>query len=226
MLLSALAAASVTAAAEKTIVGTSRADVLHGTRGPDKIEGKGGNDKLYGGRGNDKLFGGAGNDLLVGGAGADRISCGAGVDRVLADHKDAIARDCEKVVYTDAVPPVFRDGHYHGTSSQGEVLDFDVSDGGTRIIHVNFIADLVCSPGGSVVTTFTFDGPYVLAPDGSFGFDWSGNFVNSGDTGSASFHGRLDTAGGGSGTAHGAASLPGFDCASDTFGWTARLTER
>jgi Ca2+-binding RTX toxin-like protein len=81
--------------------------VLRGLGGNDRLSGKGGNDKLFGGLGSDVLTGGLGADLLDGGAGNDTINardtkrdtirCGPGKDTVIADRKDTVARDCEKV---------------------------------------------------------------------------------------------------------------------------------
>jgi Ca2+-binding RTX toxin-like protein len=81
-----------------------------------------GNDGVFTGQGSDNALGGGGNDLLVdgdfrefshdnfsGGPGTDAIVvwhkpafedivvCGTGFDRVLADPKDVVAPDCERV---------------------------------------------------------------------------------------------------------------------------------
>jgi hypothetical protein len=89
------------------LVGTAGADRLNGRAGNDVLRGKAGNDLLAGDQGNDKLIGGPGRDTLLGGAGNDTISardgfvdtivCGKGMDRVVADAKDHVAADCEKV---------------------------------------------------------------------------------------------------------------------------------
>ena len=94
-----------------------------GPKGGDKnLVGGPGNDFVGGGRGSDNMVGGEGNDFLAecclredsrdnlaGGDGGDVIdvshrpafkdvvSCGDGFDRVLADRKDTVARDCERV---------------------------------------------------------------------------------------------------------------------------------
>jgi hypothetical protein len=90
------------------LVGTSRRDTLRGLGGGDTILGLAGDDLLDGGIGNDTLVGGKGRDLLYGRAGndvlsvrdgtRDRVSCGKGRDRVIADRRDAVSRDCERVV--------------------------------------------------------------------------------------------------------------------------------
>jgi len=80
-----------------TIVGTAKNEVIRGTAKADKLYGKAGNDRLYGLGGNDLLVGGAGNDTLVGGAGADKLQCGQGRDVAIADAKDTVLADCERV---------------------------------------------------------------------------------------------------------------------------------
>jgi hypothetical protein len=99
------------------VLATSRADRLVGTQLPDTLRGLGGGDTILGLAGDDLLDGGAGNDTLVGGKGrdvlfgrggndvlsvrdgeADHVSCGNGRDRVVADRRDVISRDCERVV--------------------------------------------------------------------------------------------------------------------------------
>ncbi len=92
-------------------------------RGDKNLVGGPGNDAVFGGKGSDNMVGGEGNDLLFecclrefskdtlsGGSGNDVIDvshrpavrdvvvCGRGFDRVLADRKDTVARDCERVV--------------------------------------------------------------------------------------------------------------------------------
>ena len=93
----------------------------HG-RGGKNLDGGPGNDAVFGGKGSDNMVGGEGNDFLFecclreaskdtlsGGSGKDVIDvshrpavkdvavCGDGFDRVLADRKDTVARDCERV---------------------------------------------------------------------------------------------------------------------------------
>ncbi len=94
-----------------------------GPGGGDKnLDGGEGNDVVLGGRGSDNIVGGDGNDLLIdgnlrdpsqdrlaGGDGNDVIDvinrpavkdivvCGDGFDRVLADRKDTVTPDCERV---------------------------------------------------------------------------------------------------------------------------------
>ena len=93
----------------------------HG-RGDKNLVGGPGNDFVFSGKGSENIVGGEGNDLLIecclresskdtlsGGSGKDVIDvshrpavkdvvvCGDGFDRVLADRKDTVARDCERV---------------------------------------------------------------------------------------------------------------------------------
>ena len=91
--------------------------------GDKNLVGGDGNDAVRGGLGSDNLVGGNGNDFMQGGefappavkdilsgaggsdvidvlnkpAGEDVVTCGGGVDRVLADSKDVVSPDCEKV---------------------------------------------------------------------------------------------------------------------------------
>jgi Ca2+-binding RTX toxin-like protein len=91
-------------------------------RGDKNLQGGPGNDIVVGGRGSDNVLDDAGNDLLADGPGRefslDKVSggdgtdvifvqnvpaakdiatCGGGFDRVLADSKDLVASDCERV---------------------------------------------------------------------------------------------------------------------------------
>jgi Ca2+-binding RTX toxin-like protein len=91
--------------------------------GNKNLVGGEGNDAVQGGLGSDNVLGGEGNDFMVDGefeppwvkdilssgegndvmnvankpAGKDTLTCGGGFDRVLADSKDVVAPDCEKV---------------------------------------------------------------------------------------------------------------------------------
>jgi Ca2+-binding RTX toxin-like protein len=91
--------------------------------GNKNLAGGEGNDVVQGGLGSDNVLGGEGNDFMVDGefeppfvkdilssgegndvmnvankpAGKDTLTCGGGFDRVLADSKDVVAPDCEKV---------------------------------------------------------------------------------------------------------------------------------
>ena len=92
------------------------------SRGDKNLVGGSGNDSVWGGSGSDNVMGNRGNDLVVDGpdrefstdrvsAGAgndvvgslnlpaykDIVTCGGGYDRVLADARDVVAADCERV---------------------------------------------------------------------------------------------------------------------------------
>jgi Ca2+-binding RTX toxin-like protein len=96
--------------------GQGHADRLLGNRGRDRLAGNAGRDRLFGNQGNDRLLGGGGRDRLRGGPGrnrysagagndrvlarnnkTDRVRCGKGRDRVVADRRDRVADDCERV---------------------------------------------------------------------------------------------------------------------------------
>lgn len=71
---------------------------IGGTRFRDRICGRRGADRIYPGKGKDIVTAGAGDDVIFArDPNADRISCGPGRDRVIADAKDRVARDCERI---------------------------------------------------------------------------------------------------------------------------------
>jgi Ca2+-binding RTX toxin-like protein len=110
-----------------TLLGGPGKDVVvdkpRGWTGGDKnLQGGPGNDIVVGGRGSDNVLGDEGNDLLIDGplgefsldkvavgdgtdvllvdnapAAKDIATCGGGFDRILADRKDLVAPDCERV---------------------------------------------------------------------------------------------------------------------------------
>jgi Bacterial Ig domain/Cadherin domain/RTX calcium-binding nonapeptide repeat (4 copies) len=95
---------------DDVLVGNARANALSGGGGRDMLEGRRGDDalrgdadadRLLGGRGDDRLWGGSGRDRLEDRDGAgfvDRLRCGRGRgDTALADGRDRVARDCERV---------------------------------------------------------------------------------------------------------------------------------
>lgn len=73
----------------------------------DRLFGGAGNDLQDAGPGNDRLNGGPGRDVMLGGSGrdvltsrdkaTDTVSCGTGRDLVLADKRDLVNSDCERV---------------------------------------------------------------------------------------------------------------------------------
>jgi len=97
-------------------------DRVTGGNHDERIDGGAGNDRLEGGYGNDRIVGGPGRDTIIADKSAsdcgilqscslpqgndvidardgerDTISCGVGLDRVVADRKDVVSRDCERV---------------------------------------------------------------------------------------------------------------------------------
>ena len=125
LLLAGFLATTVVAGTAAAINGTAKNDVLKGTAKADVINGKAGNDKLFGYAGNDTLIGGPGNDTLVGGPGADTLRCGAGTDTAIADIKDSVAADCEKVL---GLPP----------PAQASIGDVSIPEGdtGTKVLSL------------------------------------------------------------------------------------------
>jgi Ca2+-binding RTX toxin-like protein len=86
------------------VLGGPGNDFVFGDRGSDNVLGGEGTDYVVDGPFNeaskDRVLGGDGNDVLdvINGPPArDIVSCGDGFDRVLADRKDVVAPDCEKV---------------------------------------------------------------------------------------------------------------------------------
>jgi Ca2+-binding RTX toxin-like protein len=112
---------------DKNLVGGRGNDGIIASQGSDNLVGSSGNDFLDGGRGSDNIIGQEGTDLLIQGPGRetaedslsggdgndvflvdnepatrDLVTCGGGFDRVVADAKDVVAPDCEKVAVGDA----------------------------------------------------------------------------------------------------------------------------
>src|SRR5918994_5085834 len=89
---------------DKNLQGGPGNDLVFGARGSDNVLGDAGNDFLIDGPTHesslDKVSGGDGNDVLLvdnAPAAKDIATCGGGFDRVLADSKDLVASDCERV---------------------------------------------------------------------------------------------------------------------------------
>src|SRR5215216_3971119 len=90
-----------------TLLGGPGNDIVIGGWGSDNVVGEEGNDLLFDGPDRDvaldKLSGGAGTDVIgvaslrLKATAADIVTCGSGFDRVVADTKDVVAPDCEKV---------------------------------------------------------------------------------------------------------------------------------
>src|SRR5215211_7442172 len=90
---------------DKNLVGGPGNDVVQGGSDSDNVVGGDGNDYLVDGEFEnavkDNLSGGTGNDMLDAinktGAKKDVVACGSGIDRVIADGKDLVVPDSEKV---------------------------------------------------------------------------------------------------------------------------------
>ena len=110
----------------KNLAGGDGNDVVFGGKGSDKVMGQEGNDFLSDGEFEnavkDDLSGGTGNDVLdvinKTGVTKDVVACGSGFDRVIADSKDVVAPDCERVTvglrngeaFYGSIPQSFWDG--------------------------------------------------------------------------------------------------------------------
>src|SRR5215213_3193457 len=108
------------------LLGGPGKDLVLGGYGPDNVVGGSGNDFMVDGtvehdHSQDILSGGAGNDVIVTAnspAFGDIVTCGSGFDRVLADRKDVVAPDCERVViglasfeeFFNSIPQSFFEG--------------------------------------------------------------------------------------------------------------------
>jgi Ca2+-binding RTX toxin-like protein len=89
---------------DKNLQGGPGNDIVFGARGSDNVLGDEGNDWLIDGPTRefslDKVSSGDGNDVLLVEnvpATKDIATCGGGFDRILADRKDLVAPDCERV---------------------------------------------------------------------------------------------------------------------------------
>ena len=89
---------------DKNLDGGPGNDLLITGLGSDNADGDSGNDFLgeasFGESSTDNYDGGSGNDVFVVNnrpAFKDLVVCGEGLDRVLADSKDKVAPDCERV---------------------------------------------------------------------------------------------------------------------------------
>jgi Ca2+-binding RTX toxin-like protein len=93
---------------DKNLLGGPGNDIVIGGWSSDKVVGEEGNDLLPDGPERDVALdivsGGTGTDVIfvaslrLKATAEDIVTCGSGFDRVLADTKDVVAPDCEKVV--------------------------------------------------------------------------------------------------------------------------------
>ena len=128
------------------IVGTDGAETIRGTAGADRISARAGDDKIFGLAGDDVLTGGLGRDVVYGGAvpigfssedgAAMSPAVAPGGMTFLADGADVVLGDCETLRISPPEPlappprPVVP-GPYEGRTTQGEVVTFEVSSGGS-----------------------------------------------------------------------------------------------
>jgi Ca2+-binding RTX toxin-like protein len=90
---------------DRAVVGGEGKDLVDGANGSDRMIGGGGGDWLFDGpldeaSKDDVLSGGEGDDVILSDhapAVRDIVSCGGGLDRLIADRKDVVADDCERV---------------------------------------------------------------------------------------------------------------------------------
>ena len=129
-------------------------------------------------------------------------------------------------------PGVVANGHYAGTTSQGQPIRFSISADGFSIATASFsFGDESCTPSGSLTggSTFTLGSPTTIASNGSFAHSGSGSEPpGSGliGTWSWSFQGSFASSGAVTGTAHAHDSLtsPGtLECDTGTVSWSAAL---
>jgi Ca2+-binding RTX toxin-like protein len=95
---------------DKNLVGGRGNDFVLAGQGPDNALGEAGNDLIIDGTldepSKDNVSGGSGKDVfLVDNKPAmkDILTCGPGFDRALADRKDVVAADCDKVVVVHGI---------------------------------------------------------------------------------------------------------------------------
>jgi len=63
------------------------------------LKGNSGKDRIVGSTGRDVVSGGSGSDRIdVRDGKRDRVNCGRGRDTVIADSKDRVSDNCERVV--------------------------------------------------------------------------------------------------------------------------------
>jgi Ca2+-binding RTX toxin-like protein len=93
----------------KNLFGGTGNDWVNGGRGSDNVVGGDGNDVVVDGpdleSSTDNVSAGGGNDLVAARnkpAHKDLVVCGDGFDRVMADGKDVVAANCERVADTQA----------------------------------------------------------------------------------------------------------------------------
>lgn len=114
-----------------------------------------------------------------------------------------------------------QDGHYVGTTTQGEPLAFDVVGGGAYLTCLTFKVDS-CPPSEITLTDepITITGVFPIDPDGRVGHTVTGDGIR------AVIAGKVTSAGTASGTLRVDFIVPqegvGVECSSGEVRWTAR----
>lgn len=119
-------------------------------------------------------------------------------------------------------PPTARDGHYAGTTSQGEQLQFDVVQGGRYVSGLSTPVDESCPSGPAWYANLPLGAASILGGTFSIGLSLTDA---GGSSSTVSFGGRFDGNGGASGTFRVATSGGGLgtSCSSGDVSWSAHL---
>jgi hypothetical protein len=128
-------------------------------------------------------------------------------------------------------PPPAQPGHYHGTDSQLETIDLDVSADGRTLRFSTGQINQGCTPPGHIYGGgLTNAGPFAISTDGSFVIDgdYHGSFSDgTAYTGHFNMTGRFNAATA-SGTLSDSLSFTangtGYRCGSGVQSWTATRT--
>ena len=137
-------AATLQAAADQTLNGSSGADTLTGGSGADTITGQDGGDTLDGGTGDDVIRGGAGDDAIDGGAGTDTAV-------FAGDYADyAVAYDGDTGVFTLTGPD--------GTDTATGIESFQFDDQTVDAATLQAGADQTINGGAGVDAITTGSG--------------------------------------------------------------------
>jgi hypothetical protein len=128
-------------------------------------------------------------------------------------------------------PPPAQPGHYHGTDSQLEVIDFDVRSDGRAVTNLTTgQINQGCTPPGHIYGGGLKDASAAISADGSFliDFDYQGTFSDG-----TAYNGHFNLSGHFSGssasgtlsaTLNFAAGGTGYRCGSGQQTWTANRT--
>lgn len=155
-----------------------------------------------------------------------------GTTAVQCTSRDAAGNNATasfNVIVNPALPPgLVPNGHYTGTTSQGEAVSFTAMADGLHLTSLSITGDMTCSPNGTVSFTTTASS-VTVALSGIFDLTGTGPITQTGYAGSwsASMHGVFAATGLVSGTyqAHVSLSVPGaYECDTGAVTWTASRT--